>query len=137
MKRIINAEGSTLGRLCTTVAKSLLSGDEIHIINSEKAVISGRKSMIKNEYKERRDVGTYRKGPFFHRSPERIMKRTVRGMIPYQTPKGRAAFKRLRCYRGIPDEFQGKDFEVLDNSKKDHVNYITIEEVSKSLGAKV
>ena len=68
MKRVINANGASLGRLSTSVAKSLLQGDEIAIINVEKAVISGKKQQIKNEYKQMRDVGTYRKGPFFHRS---------------------------------------------------------------------
>ena len=137
MKRIINAQGASLGRLSTTVAKSLLNGDEIAIINAEKAVISGKKQKIKNDYKELRELGTYRKGPFFHRSPERIVKRTVRGMIPYQKPRGREAYKRLKCYRGVPEEFKGKDAEVVEHASKHHVDYITIEELSRSLGAKV
>ncbi len=137
MKRLIDANGATLGRLCTTVAKSLLNGDEIAIINSEKAIISGKKQRIKNEYKERRDIGTYRKGPFFHRSPDRIVRRTVRGMIPYQTSHGRAAYKRLRCYVGIPDEFQGKEAEIIKHAERQHVEYITIEELSRHLGAKI
>ncbi|HDM66907.1 MAG TPA: 50S ribosomal protein L13 [Thermoplasmatales archaeon] len=134
--RIIDAEGATLGRLCTYVAKALLKGEEIVIINSEKAVISGKKNMIKEEYKQKREVGTYRKGPFFPRMPDRIVKRTVRGMLPYQTPHGRAAFKRLKCYIGVPEEFKNKKAEVIEEAKKDHVDYITIEELSRYLGAK-
>ncbi len=137
MKRVIDAKGATLGRLCTAVAKSLLNGDEIAIINSEKALISGKKQQIKNDYKERRDLGTYRKGPFFHRSPDRIVRRTVRGMIPYQTPHGREAYKRLRCYIGVPDEFQGKEVEVITHAERQHVEYITIEELSRYLGANI
>ncbi len=137
MKRIIDAEGATLGRLCTTVAKQLLNGEEIAIVNSEKAVISGKKQKIKEEYKQKREVGTYRKGPFFPRSPDRIVKRSVRGMIPYQKPHGREAFKRLKCYIGIPEEFQGQTPETLEKSKRRHINYITIEELSRYLGAKI
>jgi len=137
MKRVINAEGATLGRLCTAVAKSLLNGDEIAVINSEKAVISGKKKMIKEEFKEKRDIGTYRKGPFYHRSPERIVKRSVRGMIPYQKPHGREAYKRLKCYIGVPEEFKDQKAEFIENAKQNHVDYITIEEVSRSLGAKI
>lgn len=137
MKRIINAQGASLGRLSTTVAKSLLEGDEVAIINAEKAVISGKKQKIKNDYKDLRELGTYRKGPFLHRSPERIVKRTVRGMIPYQTPRGRAAFKRLKCFMGIPEEFKNKDAEVIEHALKNHIDYITIEELSRFLGAKV
>ena len=137
MKRIIDAQGATLGRLCTAVAKSLLNGDEIAIVNSEKALISGRKQRIKENFKQKRELGTYRKGPFIHRSPEHIVRRTVRGMIPYQTSHGRAAYKRLKCYIGIPEEFQGKKTEVIEHAIRQHVDYITIEELSRYLGANV
>jgi large subunit ribosomal protein L13 len=135
MTIIINADGATLGRLCTYVAKSLLNGEEITIINSEKAIISGKKSMIKERYKQKKEVGTYRKGPFFPRMPDRIVKRTIRGMIPYQTPHGRAAFKRLKCYIGIPKEFEDKKFERIKMAEKKPIDFITIMELSKSLGA--
>ena len=133
--RIIDAEGATLGRLSTVVAKALLRGEEIVIINSEKAVISGKKRMIKEEYKKRRELGTYRKGPFFPRMPDRIVKRSIRGMLPYQTPHGRAALKRLKCYIGIPEEFKNREIEVIEEAKQQHVDFITIEELSRSLGA--
>jgi large subunit ribosomal protein L13 len=136
MKRIIDANQATLGRLATKVAKYILNGDEVHVINSEKAVISGKKNMIRNEYREKRRVGTYRKGPFFHRTPDRIVKRTIRGMIPYQKPRGRAAYKRLRCHIGIPEELKDEKAEVFEDTKKEHVNYHTVKQISQSLGAK-
>jgi len=134
MTIIIDANGATLGRLSTSTAKRLLGGEEIAIINSEKAIISGKKSSIKNRYKQKRKVGTYRKGPFFPRMPDMIVKRTIRGMIPYQTPHGREAFKRLRCYIGVPNEFEGKKFEIIEEAKKQPIDYVTIKELSKSLG---
>jgi large subunit ribosomal protein L13 len=135
MVAIIDANGATLGRLSTNAAKRLLKGEEIAIVNSEKAIISGKKRMIKEKYKQKREVGTYRKGPFFPRTPEKIVKRTVRGMIPYQKPHGRAAFKRLKCYVGVPKEFDGKKIENIKNAEKQPVDFITIEELSKFLGA--
>jgi len=137
MTAIIDASGATLGRLSTNAAKRLLSGEEIFVINSEKAIISGKKSTIKNRYKQKREVGTYRKGPFFPRMPDQIVKRTIRGMIPYQTPHGRTAFKKLKCYMGIPKEFEGEKFEKITEAEKQPVDFITIEELSRSLGAKV
>jgi large subunit ribosomal protein L13 len=137
MTAIIDASGATLGRLSTNTAKRLLKGEEIAIVNSEKAIISGKKSSIKERYKQKREVGTYRKGPFFPRTPERIVKRTIRGMIPYQTPHGRAAFKRLKCYVGIPKEFEGKKTESIKEAEKQPIDYITIEELSNSLGANI
>jgi len=134
MTIIIDADGMTLGRLSTNAAKRLLNGEEIAIVNSEKAIISGKKSAIKNHYKEKRELGTYRKGPFFPRMPDMIVKRTIRGMIPYQTPHGRMAFKRLKCYMGVPKEFEGKKLEMIKESKKQPIEFMTIEELSKSLG---
>ena len=134
MTTVIDANGATLGRLSTYTAKRLLGGEEIAIVNSEKAIISGKKLSIKNRYKQKREVGTYRKGPFFPRMPDMIVKRTIRGMIPYQTPHGREAFKRLKCYIGVPKEFEGKKFETREEAKKQPVDYITIKELSKSLG---
>jgi len=137
MTIIIDAEGATLGRLCTNAAKNLLNGKEIAIVNSEKAIISGKKPMIKAHYKQKREVGTYRKGPFFPRMPDRIVKRSVRGMIPYQTPHGRAAFKRLKCYIGIPKEFEGEKIETVMEAKKKPIDFITIRELSRYLGADI
>jgi len=137
MTAIINASGATLGRLSTNAAKRLLNGEEVAIVNTEKAIISGKKPAIKNHYKQKREVGTYRKGPFFPRTPERIVKRTIRGMIPYQTPHGRVAFKRLKCYVGIPKEFEGKKTESIKEAEKQPVDFVTIEELSRYLGAKV
>jgi large subunit ribosomal protein L13 len=137
MAIIIDATGATLGRLSTNTAKRLLNGEEIAVINSEKAIISGKKTSIKNRYKEKREVGTYRKGPFFPRMPDQIVKRTVRGMIPYQTPHGRQAFKRLKCYIGVPKEFEGKKFEKVTEAEKQPIDFMTVEELSRFLGAKI
>lgn len=136
MTTVIDASGATLGRLSTHTAKRLLNGEEIAIVNSEKAIISGRKQTIKNHYKEKREVGTYRKGPFFPRTPDKIVKRTIRGMIPYQTPHGRIALKNLKCFIGVPKEFVGEKLEEIEGIKKQPINFITIEELSKFLGAK-
>ena len=135
MPNIIDAQGAVLGRLGTTVAKRLLNGEEIAVINSEKAIILGKKAEIKQRYKQKREVGTYRKGPFFPRMPDRLVKRSIRGMIPYQTPHGRAAFKRLKCYIGIPKEFEGQKHETVPSAMKKPAEFMTIQELSQSLGA--
>jgi large subunit ribosomal protein L13 len=137
MTVIIDAQGAVLGRISTSVAKRLLDGDEIAVVNSEKAIITGKKASIKAEYKKKREVGTYRKGPFFPRMPDRILKRTVRGMIPYQTSHGRAAFKRLKCYIGVPKEFENQKVERIKAAEKMPVEFMTLEELSRSLGAHV
>ena len=137
MTTIIDAEGANLGRLSTNVAKRILEGEEIAIVNSEKAIISGKKSTIKKRYKFKREVGTYRKGPYFPKLPDQIVKRTVRAMIPYQKPHGREAFKKLKCYIEIPEEFKDKKIEKIKEAEKAPVDFITIKELSRSLGANI
>jgi len=135
MVTIIDAQGANLGRLSTHIAKRILNGEEIAIVNSEKAIISGKKTAVKEKYKQKRRVGTYRKGPFFPRKPDQIVKRTIRGMIPYQKPHGRAAFKRLKCYIDIPEEFKKEKIEKIKQAEKKPVDFIRIEELSRYLGA--
>jgi large subunit ribosomal protein L13 len=135
MVKVIDAEGAILGRMCTIIAKRLLENESIAIVNSEKAIISGKKSTIKSRYQKKRDLGTYRKGPFFPRMPDRLVKRTVRGMIPYQSPHGRAAYKRLKCYIGVPKEFEGTNFEKIGIAEKKPAEFMTVGDLSKALGA--
>jgi large subunit ribosomal protein L13 len=137
MTAIIDSEGAVLGRLCTIVAKRLLNGEEIIIVNSEKVIVTGKKTMIKAHYKHEREVGTYRKGPFFPRMPDRMLKRCVRGMIPYQEPHGRTAFKKLKCYMGVPKEYQGQTFEKISTAEKHPTDFMTLQEIAHFLGANV
>lgn len=134
MVTVIDADGLVLGRLCTDVAKRLLEDEEVAVVNAEKAVVTGKKKAVKDKYKQKKEVGTYRKGPFFPRKPDRLVKRTVRGMLPYQTPRGKQAFKRLKCYIGVPKDFEEKKFETIEAAKNTSVNYITVDELSKAIG---
>ena len=131
---IIDADGGIVGRIATVVAKRLLNGEEIAIVNSERAIITGKKRRIKEDYRKKREVGSSRKGPFFPRTPDRILKRAIRGMIPYQTPHGRKAYKNLRVFIGVPLQFKEKEFEIVEGAKKEAIDYITLEELSKFLG---
>lgn len=134
MPTVIDAEGAILGRMATSVANRLLKGEEIAIINSEKAIISGKKKSIKERYQKKRDLGTYRKGPFFPRMPDMLVKRTVRGMIPYQTPHGRTAFKKLKCYIGVPKEFEKQEKEKIVTAEKFPAEFMTVGDLSRALG---
>ena len=135
--KVIDAKNCVMGRLASSVAKSLLNGEQVHIINAERGVISGTKEMIFGEYIEKRNLNHPRKGPYYPSMPHLMLKRAVRGMIPYQKPRGREAFKRLRVDIGEPKEIEEKDIETIDHAKmKNTSKYITLSEVSKVLGAK-
>jgi large subunit ribosomal protein L13 len=133
---VIDAEGLILGRLCTHVAKRLLNGEDIMIVNAEKALISGSKVQVLGHYKHRRVRGTMNHGPFYPRNPDTIMKRTVRGMLEYKKPSGRAAYKRLTVYVGVPRTLEGEKAETLESAKKPNlVKYVSLGEIAKEMGS--
>ena len=110
-KIIIDAEDAPLGRVASYAAKQSLLGRSIIILNCNKAVVSGRRATTLSEYKQARARrSSSLKGPNFPRSPERIMKRTVRGMLSYTKRRGNAALKRIICHNESPAEY--------DESKK-------------------
>ena len=139
MPVVVNAEGLVLGRLCTHVAKRLLKGEEIVIVNAERAVVSGNKEQLFEHYKHRRERGKSHltKGPYYPRTADRILKRTVRGMLEYRKPSGKAAYRRLKVYLGVPKEYEGVKAETLDSAKKPNLaRYVYLGEISERLGAR-
>ncbi len=134
---VINADNLILGRLASHTAKLLLKGEVVTIVNAEKTIISGSKKQVIADFFQKRNVGSARKGPYYPRMPDRIVKRTVRGMMPYKKPSGKAALKNLRVYIGVPKDLEGKEFiTVKGASAAGKVKYVGLAEVSRELGAK-
>jgi large subunit ribosomal protein L13 len=134
---IIDATDLVLGRMASQVAKRALEGETVHIVNAEKAIISGTtKDAIRDRYMTLYHMGTYRKGPFVDRMPHRLVKRAVRGMLPYQKPRGRDALKRIKAHIGVPPELAGQNAESIDAARRVPRGAImTIGELSTTLGA--
>ena len=139
--KVINAEGHILGRLSSVIAKRLLNGEKIVVVNAEKAIITGDKEMVFQRYKEKYDKGSKEKGPYFPRHPEKIFKRTVRGMLPWKSRRGRDAYRRLRVFMGVPEELKDKEFEVVECALYEKVSktdrYVTLREIVEYLGFKM
>ena len=137
-REVIDGGGLILGRLASTVAKRLLTETdrEIVIVNAERVVISGTKEKLFKEYKKRRDRGSREKGPFYPKMPDRIVKRTIRGMLPYKQAKGREALARLKVYLGIPEEYKTVERQKVANAGAERLSrvYVTVGEVSEKLG---
>lgn len=113
---IVNAEGLVLGRMCSKIAKRLLNGEQIIIVNAEKAIISGKKKSKVAEAKQFLEVGAPERGPFHSRRPDRIVRKTVRGMVSWPQPKGKAAYKRLKVFMGIPKELSDQNMETVEQA---------------------
>jgi len=116
--KTVDGKGLILGRLASHVAKLLLKGEKIQIINSEKVVVAATKS--KSERTDKlRDMGTPFKGPFYPKSPERIVKRAIRGMLPYKQERGRQALSRVKCYISKPEELKTDEMISIPGASKD------------------
>ena len=133
---IIDAKGLILGRMASIIAKRLLQGESVIVLNAEKAAISGKRLQIVKEAKTFLEVGHPRKGPFHPRRPDKIVRRTIRGMLPRKKPKGRQAYKRLKVYLGAPLEFNDKEIQTILEASAEKLKspYITVGELAKEIG---
>ena len=138
-RQVFDAKNMILGRLASAAAKELLNGKNVYIVNAEAAVISGSKKVIKEKYKTRLDLQEKENpehSPYWSRRPDMLVKRVVRGMLPYRMPRGKEAFKRLKVFMGVPEELKGvkpADLNIKD-PKSIYSGYITVAELSKLLG---
>lgn len=129
---VIDAANSILGRVASFAAKQALLGKAVAVINCEKSLITGRVRFTIEEYKHKRQRGgSSLKGPHFPKNSDMIMKRTIRGMLPYQQARGLEALKRVRCFNGIPKEFESaKKISLVTEIK---TKSIPLSEVSREL----
>ena len=133
---IVNAEGLVLGRMCSKIAKRLLNGEQIIIVNAEKAIISGKKKSKVAEAKQFLEVGAPERGPFHYRRPDMIVRKTVRGMLPFSQPRGKRALANLRVYMGIPIEFKDQKTEKPADAESSKLRgpKLTLADLAKELG---
>ena len=135
---VIDADGHVMGRLSSKVAERLINGEEIIIVNAEKAIITGKREMVFGEYKQKKDRGKIIRGPFYPRRADLILKKTVKGMLPFKTSTGRESYRRLRVYVGVPKEYATAQLEKIDVAIRPRTEkYVRLGDVSAYLGSKV
>lgn len=130
----IDGKDLILGRLSAYLAKKALLGEEVNVYNCDLVVISGKRENILKRYLAKVQRGDPHHGPFFPRISRNIVRRTIRGMLPWGQTRGREAYKRVKCFSGVIEDI--KDLETFEkaNVKKIHnTNYITIKELCKHL----
>ena len=135
MKTIIyDAESVITGRLGSIVAKDLLKGKTVVVLNAEKAIITGDRGNIAERWRVlRKKGGSSQKGPVISRMPDRLLKRMIRGMLPWDRTKGREAYKRLRCYtsKNLPKDL--KIGNVIKFETEMPLKFTTIKEIADLL----
>ncbi len=136
---VIDATGLIVGRLASTVAHRLLSGEEINIINAEKAIVSGSPEASLSKYQVMRSKGSKEKGPYYPKRADMILRRTIRGMLPYKKARGRAALAKLRVYIGTPLQFSDSAAETLEyahRSRLSTIKTVELQSIARQLGSK-
>jgi large subunit ribosomal protein L13 len=138
-KTVVDASGLVLGRAASVIAKRLLNGEWIVVVHSEKSVVTGNRANVLEFYTANRARGSKRMGPHYPRYPDRIFRRTVRGMLPHLKTRGKEAFDRLEVHIGCPDEYVHSATVSIDVAKApaEVRPAITLGEISRLLGAHV
>lgn len=124
---VVDAEGRTLGRLASEVAKVLRgknkpeytphvdTGDYVVVVNAAKVKVTGKKLQQKIYYNHSEYVGGMREttlAEMMQKKPERVVELAVKGMLP-KGPLGRQMYKKLHVYAGPEHEQQAQKPEVL------------------------
>jgi large subunit ribosomal protein L13 len=136
---VVDGTNHIAGRLCSHVAKLLLEGNRVSIVNCENIMISGSKRSILEEYKKFLEISSIINptfGPYHPRRPDTMISKMVRGMLPRKKPSGQSAFKRLRAHIGVPSELKGLDKIQFNDAKitRSVSNYTTMTELGQSVG---
>ena len=135
----VDASEQIAGRLSSKVAKLIISGKRVVVVNAEKALVSGSRTSVVNQWKERLELASKVNpiyGPIHPRRPDNILRRMVRGMVPRKKPKGASAMKRLRVYIGVPSTVGGSKLTKFEDAAATRPIpvYVTMGDLSKSRG---
>ena len=136
-EHIIDATDLILGRIATRAAKMALNGDTVHVVNCEKARITGERRVVLDDQLHMRERGNINQGPYVFKNSDQYMRRVIRGMLPHKFERGRRALMRVRCYTGIPDAFKTKPLETIEDAHVKKVmsaKSITLADISHSVG---
>ena len=119
---VVDAEGQTLGRLASEVAKVLRgknkpvytphvdTGDYVIIVNADKVAVTGKKMDQKIYYHHSDYVGGMKETTL--KEPEKVLELAVKGMLP-KGPLGRSMIKKLHVYAGPEHNHAAQKPEVL------------------------
>ena len=125
---LVDAEGKTLGRLASEIARRLKgkhkptftphvdTGDYIVVVNAEKVAVTGNKLKDKMYHHHTGYIGNLKSISLekqLQEAPERVLQTAVRGMMP-RNPLGRAMMKKLRVFAGPEHSHQAQQPKPLD-----------------------
>lgn len=134
--QIIDGTNLVFGRAASRIAKTLLQGGEVKLINAERMILSGSRRVIVERYRTKRRLqnkANPEKSPKWPKVPHLLVKRMLRGMLPWKSKRGRDAHKRLRVYTGNPESLKPSS-ELKSCSFRGLSKNITVLELCEQLG---
>ena len=136
---LIDAENKVFGRISSIAAQKALQNEEVAIVNAEKVIMSGTKEFAMKKFKRwinMRGKGNPEKGPHYSRMPDKILRTSIRKMLP-KTNRGKDALSNVKVFIGVPEELSGKKaVELPEANAKNPKNFIVLGDICKLLGAK-
>lgn len=138
---VVDATNHVLGRLASIVAKKLLEGYRVVVLNAERALISGKKEALLREQSDWLNVRSAinpRHTPRHPRTPDGIITYAVRGMLPRRKPRGLEALRRLRVYVDEPPSYKGARALRLEEAlARGHPSrYVSLGALAREIGWK-
>ena len=119
--KIYDAKGAIVGRMAAKVAKDIINGEEVQVINAAEMLYSGKPAYTKELLKIRRGL-TDKKDPQkamkYPRVPYLLFKKVVSDMLPKKSQRGRDALKRLKAHNGVPEGIDASKAEVHNSAVK-------------------
>jgi large subunit ribosomal protein L13 len=131
---IIDGKDQIVGRVATYASKQALLGSKVDIINCEEMVFTGNYKEVVDKFKRKKSMGAPKRGPYQFKRPEFLVRRIIRGMLPYKQYKGKNAYSKIKCYVGSP-KLEGDAVEVNANvNKVPNLKFVKVKEICKELG---
>ena len=129
--RLVDADGQTLGRLATQIATWLRGkhlptfaehmdlGDFVVVVNASRIRLTGNKAVQRKYYRHSTYPGGLKAvslGDLLEKHPERVIKHTVRGMLPHNA-LGRKMLRKLKIYAG-PQHPHSAQFRAAEKQQQ-------------------
>ncbi len=137
---VVDGTDHIAGRLSSYVAKLLIQGNRVSVVNCEKIMMSGTRVNQIKEYREFLEINSiinYKHGPVHYRRPDTVIAKMIRQMLPYdRKPSGKEAHQRLRTYIGSPKEIKSLEKIQFEKAKikRSAANYTSVGELCRVIG---
>lgn len=129
---VLDATETPAGRVASYAAKQALLGNHVIVVNCDKAVVTGKRRSVIGEFKELRARGGHSlNGPHYPKLPFKLIKRMVRGMLPYKQERGRTALKNVICHNNTPKELES--IKKISIAEEVRTKSIALDDLSREL----